>query len=329
MKIGIIGLGSIGQRHVTCLKQIGYSDIIALRTKKGAIKELPSEFNYITQVYSSEEFYSLNPEGVIISNPTALHIEFMKTPLEKGIPIFLEKPIANSIEKVNDLRSNDVSKIMVGYCLRYHETINVIKSFLESNKLGKIYKANLYCGQFLPFWHTYADYKKEYYARKDLGGGVLRTLSHEIDLMHYLFGEVTELTASVDKISNLEIDVDDNVFMICKMKNESLITIELDYLNPISIRTGIIFGSRGILEYSFLNHTVILKDYNKKVETVYTNPNYDSIEPYINQMRDFVNLIQTKSKPRCNFSDGMYVMKVIEAAECSAESKTWQRIRGY
>lgn len=328
MKIGIIGLGSIGQRHAACLKEIGYSEIIALRTEKGSIKELPPELNYITQVYSNEEFYSLNPDGIIISNPTSLHIESMKIPLEKGIPIFLEKPITNSIEKLKSLDSSDVSNIMVGYILRYHEIINVIKNFLESSKLGKIYKANLYCGQFLPSWHPHADYRKEYYARKDLGGGALRTLSHEIDLMHYLFGEVIELTASVIKISNLEIDVDDNVFMICRMKNESHIFIELDYLNPISTRNGIIFGSKGILEYSFLNHSVIFKDYNKNVKTVYSNPNYDYNEPYINQMRDFINLIKTKSKPRCNFNDGIYVMKLIQAAECSAEFKMWQMIRG-
>ena len=70
-------------------------------------------------------------------------------------------------------------------------------------KLGEIHKANLFSGHFLPLWHPYADYRLEYYARKDLGGGVLRTLSHEIDLMHYLFGKVKELFALVEKISKL------------------------------------------------------------------------------------------------------------------------------
>ena len=90
MKIGIVGLGSIGKRHINCLKQLGHENIIALRTKKGITKELPDELKYIEEVYSIEDFYSNELDGLIIANPTNLHVETMKIPLEKNIPIFLE-----------------------------------------------------------------------------------------------------------------------------------------------------------------------------------------------------------------------------------------------
>ncbi len=326
MKIGIIGLGSIGKRHVRCLRKLGYEDIVALRTKKGTTKTLPVEFNYINEIFNVKDFYSNNLDGVIISNPTSLHIETMKIPLEKKIPIFVEKPIADSIEQLREIDDYDLNSVMTGFSLRYNEIINIVKEFIASGKLGRIYKANLYCGQFLPSWHPYADYKKEYYARKDLGGGVIRTLSHEIDLMHYFLGDPKELCASVEKISDLEIDVDDNVYMICKMVNHSLVSIELDYFNPVLTRRGIIFGSEGTIEYSFSKLNVTFADYNGKIRIIYKNINLDWNKMYIDQMKNFVNFIKNKESLCCTFQDGVNVMKIIKAAEESTRTKTWQKV---
>lgn len=328
MRIGIVGLGSIGKRHVRCLRQLGYEDIIALRTKKGTTKTLPVEFNYTKEVFDVDDFYSNNLDGVIISNPTSLHIETIKIPLEKKIPIFLEKPLADSLEQLREIEDYDVTNVMVGFCWRYNEIINIAKRFIASGKLGRIYKANLYRGQFLPSWHSYADYRKEYYARKDLGGGAIRTLSHEIDLMHYFFGDPKELCASVEKISDLEIDVDDNVYMICKMANHSLVSIELDYFNPVLTIRGIVFGSEGTVEYSFSKSNVTFTDYDGKIGIVYENANLDWNKMYIDQMKNFVNFIRNKEGLCCTFEDGVNVMKVIKAAEESTKLKSWQSIGG-
>ena len=326
MKIGIIGLGSIGKRHIKCLRQLGHENIVALRTKEGTTKTLPGKFNYIKEVFNIKDFYSNDLDGVIISNPTSLHIETMKMPLEKGITIFLEKPIADSLEQLKEIEDYDTSKVMLGFNLRYNEIINTVKEFIASDKLGKIYKANLYCGQFLSYWHPYTDYRKEYYARKDMGGGVIRTLSHEIDLMDYFLGNPKELCASVEKISNLEIDVDDNMYMICKMANHSLVNIELDYINPVLTRRGIIFGSEGTVEYSFSKSNVTFTDYNGKICIIYENINLDKNKMYVDQMKDFVNFIKNKESLHCTFEDGINVMRIIKAAEQSTHTKTWQKI---
>ncbi|MBA7582435.1 hypothetical protein ES708_24363 [subsurface metagenome] len=68
----------------------------------------------------------------------------------------------------------------------------------------------MYVGEYLPFWHPYEDYRKSYAAKKELGGGVLRTLSHEIDLVQYWFGEYEKIFAKISKISDLDIEVDDS-----------------------------------------------------------------------------------------------------------------------
>jgi predicted dehydrogenase len=325
MKIGVIGLGSIGQRHIRALKELGYTDIVALRTGKGVLKSLPKELKYVQELTDVKDFYSFDLDGIIVSNPSSLHIDTMKLPLAGEIPIFVEKPLASSLEQTKKLEEYDTSKVMVGFCLRYHEIVQSVNNFISSGKMGKIYKANLYCGHFLPFWHKYADYRKEYFSRKELGGGALRTLSHELDLVHYFFGEIKELCGSVEKISDLEIDVDDNVYIICRMMKNFLVTVELDYLNPICTRNGIIFGANGTLEYSF-SGKVTFTNYKEGTKLSYNNSNIDLDKIFINQMRDFTDFVSKKKKSVCSYEDGLYVMKIIHAVEDSMKCKSWKKI---
>lgn len=326
MKIGIIGMGSIGQRHIKCLDRLGYRDIVALRTKKGTTKSLPDEFKYVQEVFNYDEFLSNNLEGIIISNPTSFHIESLKKCISKKIPIFIEKPIADSMSQIKEIDKFDTSKIMVGFNHRYNELINLVKEYILSGKLGDIYKANLYCGQYLPLWHPNADYREEYYSKKDLGGGALRTLCHEIDLMHYFFKMPKELIANLEKLSNLEIDVEDNVYMLGKINNKFLVKIELDYLNPIATKKGTIFGSKGKLDYSLLNFSkssLIFTNHDGKKETLYKNNNLDWNQMFMDQMHNFISFIKNNESMKCNFKQGINVMKVIEAAELSNKLKSW------
>ncbi len=327
MKIGIIGLGSIGQRHARTLLKLGITDIYALRTKKGTMTKLPDDLRDVKEVYSEDEFYDTDLDGVIIANPTSLHIDTMKKALQKNIAVFVEKPLASHLSELEELGQFDLSKVFVGFTMRYDAVINHIKGVLDSKKLGEIYKAHLYCGQYLPHWHPYADYRKEYYSRKELGGGVIRTLCHEIDIMQYLFGIPQELLGVVEKLSSLQIDVDDNALLICRMRNNALITIELDYLNPKDIRNGIIFGSEGILEYTYSNPEIRYIDNTGKTAVLYKKEKQDWDMTYQLEMEDFISCISSGSIPKSTFHDGVEVMNIIEKAERSTRLKSWQKIQ--
>jgi len=326
MKIGIIGLGSIGQRHVRCLRELGHTDIVSFRTKKGEMKKLPKDLSHVNEVFDMDEFFSIKLDGVIISNPTSLHIKSMKKPLEKKIPIFVEKPIASSLDEIDKIKNYDLSKVMVGFCFRHNEIIKKIKDSIDKKVIGTIFKADLYCGQYLPSWHPYADYKKEYYSKKSLGGGVLRTLSHELDLLLYFFKDVKEIFADVSKISNLKIDVDDNLYLLCKTNKDVLVSVELDFLNTKGERKGTIFGSKGIIKYSFSKGTVVFIDNKGKEKTLYKKSKLDYNDMYVKQMKEFINFINVKKANACSFNDGLKVMKIINTAEISSKKRCWKKI---
>lgn len=332
MRLGIIGLGSIGKRHVRSLSEIGERDIIALRTSKGTTKKLPPDLSYVQECWDSKEFYALSPEGVVIANPTVFHIDAMKEALRREIPVFVEKPLANSFKQVDEIQTDKRHLVMLGLCLRYHPVIRTVMDIIGTGRFGKLYTANLYCGQYLPTWHPYADYRSEYYSRKELGGGVLRTLSHELDLAFLFCGEIDEICSAIGRISDLEIDVEDYATLLCRLSRGSVVTIGLDFLNPRTSRCGMLIGEHGSINYTFDPPSVIFHNRTGEEEH-FLGANYGDNGTsmtnmmYKNQMEDFCAFIREKRRPAADFTDGMRMMAMITAAEESMLNHSWVAIK--
>lgn len=313
MKIGIIGLGSIGRRHARCLSSLGYRDLVALRTKKGALKEL-EDLSFIKTVYVMEELLELKPDGVIISNPTSLHVSSMLPVLKEGIPAFVEKPLSHNLDSVDPLYPYE-ENVIVGFCMRFNSIYTKIREYLEGGMLGDLYKANFYRSYYLPLWHPYADYRLEYTARKDLGGGVIRSLCHEIDLMYYLFGEVISVVGTNDRISGLDIDVDDWAFFSCKLKSGIRVNFELDYLSPDFVNKGELYGSKGKITFCFAKKEIRFSAYNGESKILLKDSDLDLNDMYLSQMKDFVRFIQTGESKNCRLKGAVDVLKIIDAVE--------------
>lgn len=315
-KILFFGLGSIGQRHLKVLNEIGKFDMSAYRTKKGT-KKVPEELEKkIKYFYHEKDAFTWNPDFMIVSNPTSFHFKYILKSIDYNINALIEKPIANDftqIKKVEGKIKNRKNKIYAGYNLRFHPIVAKIKEIIDSGKFGKVLKADLYVGEYLPFWHPYEDYRKSYSARKELGGGALRTLSHEIDLGQYLFGNYNKIFARISKISDLGIDVDDSTDIFAEMKNRIILKISMDYLNPLGIRKGEIFFKKGLLKYNFLKKEIIFIDYkNKENKILLKIDHYDYNEQYKMQM---INFLIKNNKQLCSLEEGINVLKVIDKCE--------------
>ncbi|MBN2777441.1 MAG: Gfo/Idh/MocA family oxidoreductase [Bacteroidales bacterium] len=313
IKVLIIGLGSIGQRHAKALLELGLENVAALRTNKGS-KQLEKILIDKIKMFSDEEdAFAWKPTHVVISNPTSLHKYYVAKLIEKKIRFFVEKPVAENIVDISDLLNEPNIEGIVGYNLRFHGVFQFVKSCISSQKYGRIITAQLHVGQYLPDWHPYEDYRKAYYSRKDLGGGAIRTLSHEIDLMQYFFGEIKSVFAKVSKLSDLEIDVDDVASIQCEAEFCKLVNVHINFLDPVLVRKGSIYFEKGLLQYDFVKKEVSFIDYeNKKNEVIYSNTEDYNLQ-YKFQMAEFVGLGATSYA--CSFNQGINVMKIIEKCE--------------
>jgi predicted dehydrogenase len=306
MRILLIGLGSIGKRHLSYLKSFANIELAALRTYKGTYHEKTNlkEFSCL------EDALSFNPEGVIICNPTSLHVETALPFLKRNIKVLIEKPLADNTADCEKLKPYG-KNILVAYCMRF---LPICQFVHELKNLENIFKVSFKRSYYLPKWHPYADYRTEYTAQKKLGGGVIRTLSHEIDLMIFWFGKPKSVTGVTDKISHLETDTDDFAFFTAKSSDGIRINFELDLFSPTNIDTGELFTEKG--KYFWDSTGLWFTPYDNtepgKVSE-FDSEVYDLM--YINQLQDFIDFINGKPSMNATFQSSLEVLEIIESID--------------
>ena len=253
--------------------------------------------------------------GVLVCNPTALHVSAALPVLQAGVPVFIEKPVAASVEDAEALLPY-LSLVVVGYCLRFHPMYAKIKQQLGDGLIGGLWKASFRRSFYLPLWHPSADYRTEYTARQELGGGVIRTLSHGIDLMHYLFGQAATVTGVTDRLSSLELDVDDFAHFSCRLESGARVNFEWDLFSPTNVDEGELVGDRGRLVFDLAQWTFHPLDGGDLRHA--TVP--DGIKTmYHDQMADFLAFVKGQPTLNCGLADAIRVLEIIETVESGSE----------
>lgn len=216
-KVLVIGFGSIGQRHATILKNLGCEVSIlsfhATDAPYPTFKTLQSALRIL-------------PDYIIIANETERHYDTLSSlvDLEYRGKVFIEKPIFHtSAVDFNKFRHLS-QQIYVGYVIRFNPLLAKAKEWLQWQT---IYAMNIYCGQYLPDWRTNNDYTRSYSA-KNLGGGVIRDLSHELDYMQWLVGSWTSVIALGGHITSLDIESEDAISCLVKTEHCKQIACQLN-----------------------------------------------------------------------------------------------------
>ena len=143
---------------------------------------------------------------MLVANPTALHLDIAIPAAEAGCAILLEKPISNSLERLDNFQSavtKSGAKVLVAFQFRHHPGLLQAKKLIVDGEIGRVVSAHVHFGEYLPAWHPWEDYRQGYAARADLGGGVVLTQCHSLDYLPWLVGEVKSVWGMMDKISDL------------------------------------------------------------------------------------------------------------------------------
>lgn len=284
MKIIFFGLGSIGQRHAGILLKNYHHDLFALRS---GINDKPNSLG-IKELYSWDEVSKLKPDAAFITNPTSHHIETAIKCAKIGCKLFIEKPIGSNLENLDKLIKIVKDKNLVtyvAYCLRFHPVIKKLKEYIK--KIKPLY-VRAVCSSYLPNWRPGRNYLKSYSANSSMGGGVILDLSHEIDYVCYLLGEVSEIKGSFSKRGNVTVDAEDNADTIF-LSGDIPVNIHIDFLSQHKER---------YVQVDFENLTAVgdlinvkIEEYEKEVLRKSHKLAYDKGQEYIEQMEYFFDNI--------------------------------------
>jgi predicted dehydrogenase len=275
-----------------------------------------------TDLHRALERY--HPDAVIVSNPTALHLEVAIPAAEAGCSILLEKPISHTLELVDVLQRAVVRtrvRILMGFQLRFHPCLARAHELIQAGRLGRILSARVQFSEYLPAWHPWEDYRLGYAARADLGGGVLLTQCHSLDYLPWLVGKVSSVWGSLAKLSDLELEVEDTAEISLRFEDGSLGSLHIDYAQQPPSHRIEIGGTLGRLECDLQAGTMRFYDVAVKDWQEHRVPDsWERNAMFMEEMRHFLDVVSGKAEPACTLEDGVEVMRLIAAVQASNSS---------
>ncbi|HVF25143.1 MAG TPA: Gfo/Idh/MocA family oxidoreductase [Anaerolineales bacterium] len=333
MKFLIAGLGSIGRRHFRNLISLGEQDIVLLRTRKATLPD-DELAGFPVEPDIQGALKKHKPNAVIVANPTSMHLDIAIPAAKAGCHILLEKPVSNSLERLDTLQQaakKSGSKILVGFQFRYHPTLNRARELIQEGALGKILTVHAHWGEYLPQWHPWEDYRQGYAARADLGGGVIVTLTHPLDYLRFIIGDVESLWSFNGHISPLDVDVEDVAEIGLKFKNGAIGGLHLNYVQRPPVHKLEIVGTSGILRWDnadgllhFHRTAAPFGSYTDVapapvIESFSPPEAFDRNQLFVAQTRHFIEIVQAVKEPLCSLADGIMALRLALAAKESQE----------
>jgi len=322
MKWLIVGCGSIGRRHLSNLRSIGETDLTVYRSRRTNVDEVEREFG-VRSCFSLDRALADKPDAVVICNPTSLHVPVALAAVCAGCHVFIEKPVSHTLAGTADLVDAVGERqltAMVGYNLRFHPALTAVKQLVEMNEIGTVLSARVWVGQYLPDWQPGLDYRESYACRSELGGGVILTLSHEVDYVHWLLGDVAQITAVTSQPSDLEMNVESLAELTMMHRSGVITQIHLDCLRRPPSRGCELIGSHGTICCDLNRSEVRLYKTGGREPTVMPLAFDDVNRMYLDEVNHFIECIRSGLTPRVSLADGIAVLGMAMAAHRAAET---------
>lgn len=315
----IVGLGSIGRRHFRNLRARGVDNIILYRTGKSTLPD--DELINFPTFNNLEDALNNNPIGVIISNPTSLHVSTAMIVGKANCHILMEKPVSHTLENLTDLQkivSDNKLVFITGYQFRFHPALQRIEKWLREEIIGRIISTHVHWGEDVKNWHSWEDYSKSYSVCSELGGGVALTLSHPIDYLRWIIGDMEKLYALSGTSNCIETNADSIIQISLKYKNGAIGNIYLDYIEKPTKHIFSIIGERGSIHYDNADGSASIFVGCTCVEEYKVPQYFERNTMFIDLVDHFLKCIIGTELPKCTLYDGVQALKIALAAKQSA-----------
>lgn len=307
MKICIVGLGSIGKRHLDNLRvvlerrKLDYQ-IDALRSKQAVLEE-KCHHAICRQYYCVDEMPD-DYDAVFITNPTSLHFVTVQAMLDKTKHMFIEKPVFASVKHdFSALKFREYGIYYVACPLRHKSIMEYVRREIVGKQ--QMISARILSTSYLPAWRKNRDYRRLYSAKQDMGGGVTRDLIHEWDYAIYLFGIPEKVYHMQGHFSSLEIDSDDISVYVAKYP-KMILEIHLDYIGQKTERILEIFTNECRINIDLISNTIHTYENNRLVRSL----EFPHEDFYIREMEYFFDCIEKKQVNMNTVADAYRTLQI-------------------
>ena len=308
-KILFVGLGGAGQRHLRIFKSLlGQEAIFTAFRSTRHTPLLNADFSVheedsVEDHYGLETFDSLDaalddgPDLVVISTPSALHLAAAQSAAERGIGVFVEKPFSHTLSGLEKFRDSVLANDLVffiSFQRRFHSLISKAQHIISDGKLGDIISAVFNVASYVPAWHAYEDFRQLYACRRDLGGGVLLTEIHELNLCYWFFGLPRAVSCTGGTFGGDHMDVEDTAHVTLDYSG-FVATVNLCFMQKHNRRDFFVAGTKGFLEWNQEDNRLTFDDYETGKTEDFTEPDATNDDMFIAQAKHFLETITSEN----------------------------------
>jgi predicted dehydrogenase len=327
VRTAVVGLGYWGPNLVRNLQEVDAADVVcACDARASALEKIGRRYPALDLTSEFDDVLrDPSIEAVAIATPVSTHFRLAMAALEAGKHVFVEKPLAASVDEALKLRT--VAELyglvlMPGHTFLYSPPVNMIREMIEAEELGEIYfvstsRVNLGLHQ------------KDVSVAWDLG-------PHDFSILRYWLGETPTHATALSRGCIIP-DMPDVAFINLEFPSGTIAHLELSWLAPTKLRRTTIVGSRKMVLYDDTSNTepvrvfdsgVMLKDpatFGEYQLTYRTgdivSPRLEAAEPLALELTDFCTAIRTGTPPRSSDELGLEVVRIIDAVDASLDQQ--------
>ncbi|EME69325.1 oxidoreductase [Paramagnetospirillum caucaseum] len=313
MRALFLGLGGVGQRHLRNLRRLHpEAEIRAVRTK-GRAFEINNDLTIDESVDVMDKYrvtalpdlatgLAWAPDLAVVSTPSALHVEHCLALLESGVPVMVEKPAATDSKGYAHLEEAAAKAglpLMVAYQQRFNPLVARLRTLLAAGRVGRVQSLEVTVHSHMPSWHGYEKPGEFYAGQRALGGGVVMTEIHELDLLGWLFGPASNIHAVGGTTGEWAIDVEDSVAAIMEFQVEGRrvpAAVSLSFVQNPPARRFVVNGSKGRLTMELPKLAITIEEAGRP-PLAEQLPDFDRNELFLAELSHFLDCVARRAEP--------------------------------
>jgi len=327
-RILVIGVGSIGERHVRCLQRTG-GCTVGICEPGDAVRQQVAERYQPDGVFADvDEALRASWDSAVIATPAPLHIPLARQAVAAGVSALIEKPLAladDGIEALLDEARAAALPLGVAYVYRAHPMLLAMREAIASGRFGEPLQVSVVSGQNFPFYRP--AYARTYYAKHETGGGSIQdALTHLFNAVQWLVGPCTRLSALTRHHVLETTEVEDTVSMIAEHGNV-LVTYSQNQHQAANETTIQVVCRSGTCRFEIHRHAW---SWVTGCETPWQEQTAGFAERddwFTQQEQAWLDTIAGRRDPLCSVPEGRHTLATCRAALASAaDGGAWQTL---